>query len=273
MDKQDYERNHSHTHCWNQGGKPACGQPLEKHKQCCLCDTPSPTVEEGKCKKHGVVHKNGGYASCRKAKAKCKCGKENCEEINYVNVNNPEDRGKIGVTFIERCDNCSHEHCKVCSECHNQNCENFAVPFKGCFDQLLPKKSNSPENEEWRIRFEETKLVTLAGSWLECSDYENTVEEIRKFTEKELKATRKEENEKINAHWNEISKKVIKATETRVKREIAEKLQERVDFITQGSGALPYQINNTPETMTEKYYEGKIHAYLEIKALLTSPKI
>lgn len=28
----------SHSHCWDQGGNPACGIPLEKHTQCCLCD-------------------------------------------------------------------------------------------------------------------------------------------------------------------------------------------------------------------------------------------
>ncbi len=26
-----------HSHCWNQGKKPACGIPLETHKVCCLC--------------------------------------------------------------------------------------------------------------------------------------------------------------------------------------------------------------------------------------------
>lgn len=36
MKKDNYERDHSHTHCWNQTS-PACGQPLEKHTQCCLC--------------------------------------------------------------------------------------------------------------------------------------------------------------------------------------------------------------------------------------------
>jgi len=36
----DYERNHSHYHCWKQSQPPACGQTLENHKQCCLCDTP-----------------------------------------------------------------------------------------------------------------------------------------------------------------------------------------------------------------------------------------
>lgn len=34
----DYERNYSHSHCWNQT-TPACGISLKKHKQCCLCDT------------------------------------------------------------------------------------------------------------------------------------------------------------------------------------------------------------------------------------------
>lgn len=37
---------HSHSHCWNQGGKPACGQPLEKHKQCCLCDMLVPKADK-----------------------------------------------------------------------------------------------------------------------------------------------------------------------------------------------------------------------------------
>ena len=42
----DYERNHSHYHCWNQDQPPACGQKLENHKQCCLCDTPTPSLEK-----------------------------------------------------------------------------------------------------------------------------------------------------------------------------------------------------------------------------------
>lgn len=42
MKTQDktYDYNGSHTHCWNQGKSPACGQKIENHKQCCLCDTP-----------------------------------------------------------------------------------------------------------------------------------------------------------------------------------------------------------------------------------------
>ena len=33
----DYETDHSHLHCWEQGEHPACGQSLESHEQCCLC--------------------------------------------------------------------------------------------------------------------------------------------------------------------------------------------------------------------------------------------
>lgn len=50
--KYNYDRDGSHTHCWDQVDNedsdiepqdmPACGQPLEKHKQCCLCDMPAP---------------------------------------------------------------------------------------------------------------------------------------------------------------------------------------------------------------------------------------
>lgn len=48
----NYERDGSHVHCWDQvdnedsdiekNDTPACGQPLEKHTQCCLCDTLKP---------------------------------------------------------------------------------------------------------------------------------------------------------------------------------------------------------------------------------------
>lgn len=34
----DYEKNHSHYHCWNQTQPSACGIKLENHKQCCLCE-------------------------------------------------------------------------------------------------------------------------------------------------------------------------------------------------------------------------------------------
>lgn len=47
--KKTYNRDYSHTHCWNQGKSPACGQPLENHKQCCLCDMPMPKKEMAKC--------------------------------------------------------------------------------------------------------------------------------------------------------------------------------------------------------------------------------
>ncbi len=36
-----YEQDYSHSHCWNQE-TPACGQPIEKHTQCCLCSMKSP---------------------------------------------------------------------------------------------------------------------------------------------------------------------------------------------------------------------------------------
>ena len=39
--RQEYGSYMSHYHCWHQNQHPACGIPLENHKQCCLCDTPS----------------------------------------------------------------------------------------------------------------------------------------------------------------------------------------------------------------------------------------
>lgn len=37
----------SHSHCWDQNGKPACGIALEQHTQCCLCDLKYPNTIEG----------------------------------------------------------------------------------------------------------------------------------------------------------------------------------------------------------------------------------
>lgn len=36
---------HSHLHCWAQKQPSACGIPLEKHTQCCLCDITPPSPE------------------------------------------------------------------------------------------------------------------------------------------------------------------------------------------------------------------------------------
>lgn len=40
----NYERDYSHTHCWDNKNNP-CGIPLEKHTQCCLCDLTLPNKE------------------------------------------------------------------------------------------------------------------------------------------------------------------------------------------------------------------------------------
>lgn len=44
-----HEKNYnhaSHSHCWNQVQPSACGIPLEKHTQCCLCDLKVPEKKE-----------------------------------------------------------------------------------------------------------------------------------------------------------------------------------------------------------------------------------
>jgi hypothetical protein len=47
MKNKNYDYKGSHTCCWNQGKSSACGQPIENHKQCCLCDTPFPAERTG----------------------------------------------------------------------------------------------------------------------------------------------------------------------------------------------------------------------------------
>lgn len=45
MSSTNQKKDHSHYHCWDQKKGPACGIPLEKHKQCCLCTSPFPVQE------------------------------------------------------------------------------------------------------------------------------------------------------------------------------------------------------------------------------------
>lgn len=61
--KKSYERDYSHSHCWDQvqmregiGGTPTCGQQLADHKQCCLCDTEYSYPQK---------HKNTCYNGCQ----------------------------------------------------------------------------------------------------------------------------------------------------------------------------------------------------------------
>jgi len=48
IEEENFERDYSHTHCWEQEQPSACGIPLEKHNQCCLCDLKYTPIEEEK---------------------------------------------------------------------------------------------------------------------------------------------------------------------------------------------------------------------------------
>ncbi len=63
----------SHYHCWEQHKydfgteiEPACGQPLDKHTQCCLCDMAVPHKEVSKECKHPPTEGYTGMTPCKK---------------------------------------------------------------------------------------------------------------------------------------------------------------------------------------------------------------
>jgi hypothetical protein len=70
--RQEYGSYMSHYHCWHQNQYPACGIPLENHKQyhkqCCLCDTPSPTPSNKEEKCQHEIESNMCEPYCRKCK-------------------------------------------------------------------------------------------------------------------------------------------------------------------------------------------------------------
>ncbi len=83
-EEYNYNRNGSHFHCWNQKGSPACNIPLEKHKQCCLCDTPCKeeecNCEEMTCQKDcDKKHTHKGFW-CPK------CHPERYSECEHKNI-------------------------------------------------------------------------------------------------------------------------------------------------------------------------------------------
>lgn len=80
--KEDYDRYYSHSHCWAQGGEPACGIPLETHKQCCLCDTKSEYpyhIAKAICSlcKYLMISKKGGDFQT------CECGKSFIDQERF----------------------------------------------------------------------------------------------------------------------------------------------------------------------------------------------
>lgn len=51
--------------------------------------------------------------------------------------------------------------------------------------------------EPWEKAFEKTMLITKAGAWLECSDYEGTVDDMRHFIHQTIEEAVKEERKRI----------------------------------------------------------------------------
>lgn len=39
--------------------------------------------------------------------------------------------------FWKSCENCQHEMCKYCNQCHNPVCEEMDKPLKVCYDRLF----------------------------------------------------------------------------------------------------------------------------------------
>ena len=65
--RQEYGSYMSHLHCFHQDQPPACGIPLENHKQCCLCSAvPTPSNKEEKCQHE--IESNMCEPYCRKCK-------------------------------------------------------------------------------------------------------------------------------------------------------------------------------------------------------------
>ncbi len=94
-EKSKYEH-HSHYHCWQQTGenKPACGQPLDKHTQCCLCDLPTPPIAS-EVKENCACHEPHISKMIIHHKEKCHLkGYENCE-ICHKEVSKEDEMDRL----------------------------------------------------------------------------------------------------------------------------------------------------------------------------------
>lgn len=74
-----------------------------------------------------------------------------------------------------------HKKCKLCGEPMPEGEEMFYYHGYSCDCPKPPlKKVESPTpKEEWEKALDKTQLITKAGAWIECSDYEGTVNEIK----------------------------------------------------------------------------------------------
>lgn len=144
MNQEDleYERKYSHSHCWQQGKNPACGQPLENHKQCCLCDTvykprkrfPSQPNSEEKC----------GDACFKDGKRACDPG---CDCVCHSPK--PEEN---------RCDKCNNPNCK-------KTCDFYTYPNNS---KLWEKTVEIPPILDITKEKCEAELIIGKGEYIYC---------------------------------------------------------------------------------------------------------
>ena len=92
-------------------------------------------------------------------------------------------------------------------------------------------------------RFEKTQLVTKAGCWLECSDYEGTVEEMRAFLRSEISLAVQAErehllNQRANQHDEEVRRLYREALAEKVEGMTKEAIVTSAGYVVGYNNAL-----------------------------------
>lgn len=96
-------------------------------------------------------------------------------ECHTVNATNPNQEARQGDSSNElqggeKCNECQHGRCKVCTWCHNPDCFNLIRPTNDCYNQLLPKSTQSQGDIDKALDKFETaveKLESQGEEWVD----------------------------------------------------------------------------------------------------------
>lgn len=135
---ENYERDHSHVHCWEQKNPP-CGQKIE-HLKCCICEKKNP-------KATSESHQDNSGCPCYRVPW---CHIEPCKGPPKVE-SHQECCKQCHGEFTPKYGNGSYRCLDSACPCHQAQEDGFVADI---FGVLQRAKSKPAQGEDWETRFD-----------------------------------------------------------------------------------------------------------------------
>lgn len=166
-DKANYERNYSHTHCWDQNEPPACGQPIENHTQCCLCD----------CKpilRNMNTPDTKKYKQCSGAHCRCMNIDKQCQNFHHGDHSCPYENKQPIFNQPEK--ECSKFDCSLHNEGYGTPCNDNYQISKPSIDWIEEFDKKFPVDSFYgMILSEESDIKSFIAEKIEVAKYGSNI--------------------------------------------------------------------------------------------------